>query len=106
MQNPKDLIDSKCALTNLHTEITNLKVSSNLENSYVDTKVLKELYPAGNAVDSESQNSNYNLHPTYSFRGYHENMVLGFLGSVSLNTPAVMTAQNFMQQFIYKERRL
>lgn len=48
-------MEDKCALTNLREKIMELKVSSDLKGSFVDTKALKDLYTGSESpISSES----------------------------------------------------
>jgi len=47
-------------------------------------------------------NNDYKLHASYSFRGYHDNFIVGFLGTVDLYRPLEMTVNNLVKELNIK----
>lgn len=95
----KTPLDEECALGDMNKQVeSGLKVTQDVD-VVTDLGELKELYGGKMPISGESQANNYNMHPTYSFRGLHENFVVGLLGQIDVRVPAYMTKYNLLKGF-------
>lgn len=75
------------------------KLQIDLQPGEVIEPFMVDGYPP---VDKEAMQTDYKLHPTQTFKGLHDNFLLGLFGSVDIYTPYEMTAQNLLKDFKIK----